>query len=111
MPEGTTSMPPGESGDSATGLIGMTELADILKTNVQTLTNWLVKIDLFRKQTSQSGGGRNLPRKKSQDDGHFVVKTELNNGRMFPIAYATPKGVALVTNLWEQRGNVGERSA
>ncbi|MQA01874.1 MAG: phage antirepressor Ant [Streptosporangiales bacterium] len=47
---------------NADGLIGMTELADILDSNVQTLTNWLVEINLFRKQVSSSGGRRNMPR-------------------------------------------------
>jgi DNA-damage-inducible protein D len=82
------------------GLIGMTELADILQTTVKPLTNWLVEISLFRRQVSQSGGGRNLPRVTSQNSGHFVVKTETKNGFVFPVAYATPRGVDLVADLW-----------
>lgn len=82
------------------GLIGMTELADILRTTVKPLTNWLVEINLFRRQVSQGGGGRNLPRATSQHSGHFVVKTETKNGFVFPVAYATPRGVDLVVDLW-----------
>jgi DNA-damage-inducible protein D len=82
------------------GLIGMTEIADILQTNVKTLTSWLVEINLFRRQVSQNGGARNLPRTTSQNSGHFVVKTETKNGFAFPVAYATTKGVDLVADLW-----------
>lgn len=82
------------------GLIGMTELADILQSSVKALTNWLVEINLFRRQVSRNGGGRNLPRTTSQNSGHFVVKTESTNGVVFPVAYATPKGVDLVVDLW-----------
>lgn len=85
------------------GLIGMTELADILQAGVKPLTNWLVEINLFRRQVSQGGGGRNLPRVTSQNSGHFVVKTETKNGFIFPVAYATPRGVDLVVDLWGRR--------
>lgn len=88
---------------NADGLIGMTELADIIGTNVRSLTAWLVEIHLFRKQVSQNGGGRNLPRKGFQDSGHFAVKTETKNGFNFPVAYATPKGVDLVVDYWGRR--------
>jgi DNA-damage-inducible protein D len=88
---------------NADGLIGMTEVADILKINVKTLTSWLVEINLFRKQTSYSGGGRNLPRKPFQDSGHFEVKTETNKGVAFPVAYATPRGVDLVVESFGHR--------
>lgn len=82
------------------GLIGMTELADILQTTVRPLTNWLVEISLFRRQVSQNGGARNLPRTTAQNSGHFTVKTESKNGCVFPVAYATPQGVDLVADLW-----------
>ena len=82
------------------GLIGMTELADILQTNAKTLTSWLVEINLFRRQVSRNGGARNLPRTTSQNSGHFSVKTESQNGAVFPVAYATPQGVDLVADLW-----------
>ncbi|MER7131325.1 phage antirepressor KilAC domain-containing protein [Streptosporangium saharense] len=85
------------------GLIGMTELADILQTTVKPLTNWLVEINLFRRQVSQAGGARNMPRAMSQNAGHFVVKTETKNGFVFPVAYATPRGVDLVVDLWGHR--------
>lgn len=85
------------------GLIGMTELADLLHTDVRTLTGWLVEIMLFRKQTSQAGGNRNLPRKGLQDAGQFVVKMETNRGWKFPVAYATSAGIDLVVDLWAQR--------
>lgn len=88
---------------NADGLIGMTELADIIGTDVRSLTAWLVEINLFRRQVSQSGGGRNLPRKAFQDSGHFAVKTETKNGFNFPVAYATPKGVDLVVDYWGRR--------
>ncbi|KWX03192.1 hypothetical protein LI90_4318 [Carbonactinospora thermoautotrophica] len=38
-----------------------------------------------------------------QHSGDFVVKTEEKNGWAFPVAYATPKGVDLVVELWEKR--------
>ncbi|MEV3925137.1 phage antirepressor KilAC domain-containing protein [Actinomadura coerulea] len=85
---------------NADGLIGMTELADILKTNVRALTAWLVEINLFRRQTSRNGGARNLPRTSFQRSGHFEVKTEVNKGVAFPVAYATPQGVDLVVDSW-----------
>lgn len=85
------------------GLIGMTELADLLQTDVRRLTAWLVEINLFRKQTSESGGGRNLPRKAFQDSGHFEVKIEHKNGWSFPTAYATARGVDLVVDSWGRR--------
>lgn len=85
------------------GLIGMTELADLLHADVRTMTGWLVDIGLFRKQTSQSGGNRNLPRKGLQDAGQFDVKMETKNGWKFPVVYATSAGIDLVTDLWAQR--------
>lgn len=85
------------------GLIGMRELADILKIDVRILTNWLVEISLFRRQVSRSGGGRNLPRTSSQNGGYFETKTESANGVAFPVAYATPRGVDLVVDLWGRR--------
>lgn len=88
------------------GFIGMTELADILQSNVRTLTAWLVEINLFRRQVSRHGGARNLPRMTSQNSGHFVVKTESKNGVVYPVAYATPKGVDLVADLWGRETKV-----
>lgn len=88
---------------NADGLIGMTELADILRTNVRTLTAWLVEIQMFRKQTSYNGGNRNLPRTMSQRSGHFEVKTETNRGVAYPVAYATPRGVDVVVDFWGKR--------
>jgi DNA-damage-inducible protein D len=85
---------------NADGLIGMTELGDILQVDVRTLTSWLVEINLFRRQVSQSGGGRNMPRTGYQTAGHFAVKTEQRNGVAFPVAYATPRGVDLVVDFW-----------
>lgn len=85
------------------GLIGMRELADILKTSVNALTSWLVEVNLFRRAVSRGGGGRNLPRTTSQNSGHFEVKTETANGVVFPVAYATPQGVDLVVDLWGRR--------
>ncbi|WP_242890309.1 phage antirepressor KilAC domain-containing protein [Actinomadura litoris] len=88
---------------NADGLIGMTELADILKTNVRTLTLWLVEIQFFRRQTSRFGGCRNMPRTTAQNAGYFCVKTEVNKGVAFPVAYATPRGVDVVVDAWERR--------
>jgi DNA-damage-inducible protein D len=85
------------------GLIGMTEVADLLRTDVRTLTNWFVETSLFRKQTSQNGGNRNLPRKALQDGGYFELKTETKNGWAFPVAYATPRGLDLIDDLWKQK--------
>lgn len=87
---------------NADGLIGMTELADIIGVNVQELTGWLVDQNIFRKQVSENGGRRNLPRVTFQKSGHFEVKTEERNGWAFPVAYATPSGVDHVLSLWQQ---------
>ncbi|MCW2900880.1 MAG: hypothetical protein JWO67_3145 [Streptosporangiaceae bacterium] len=88
---------------NADGLIGMTEVADLLGTNVRTMTSWLVEISIFRKQVSAGGGGRNLPRKALQDGGRFQVKMESKNGFNFPVAYATARGLDLVDDLWRQK--------
>lgn len=88
---------------NADGLIGMTELADILKTNVRTLTAWLVEIQFFRRQTSAAGGGRNMPRASAQKAGYFEVKTEAKHGVAYPVAYATPRGVDVVVDFWGRR--------
>ncbi|MYR28617.1 MULTISPECIES: phage antirepressor KilAC domain-containing protein [unclassified Streptomyces] len=85
------------------GLIGMTELADLLRTDVRTLTGWLVDEGIFRQQKSQNGGNRNMPRKAYQDSGHFEVKTEHANRWSFPSAYATPVGIDLVADRWNLR--------
>lgn len=85
------------------GLIGMTEMADMLGTNVRTMTNWLVEVFIFRKQTSAGSGGRNLPRKAFQDGGQFRVLMESNKGRNFPVAYATARGLDLIDDLWRQK--------
>lgn len=85
------------------GLIGMTELADIITTSVQKMTTWLVELDIFRKQTSAKGGGRNLPRTMYQRSGHFAVKMETKNGWKFPVAYATSEGVDLIVDHWGRR--------
>ncbi|TQS30087.1 phage antirepressor KilAC domain-containing protein [Microbispora sp. KK1-11] len=87
----------------ADGLIGMTSLADILKTNVRTLTSWLVEVGLFRREVPRSGGARNLPRRPYQASGHFEVKIETANGVSFSVAYATPRGVDLVVDMWGRR--------
>jgi DNA-damage-inducible protein D len=88
---------------AADGLIGMTETADLFKTDVKTLTNWLVEINLFRRIASKGGGGRNIPRKAHQDSGLFEVKLETKNGFRFPVVYATGKGLDLVDDLWRQK--------
>lgn len=88
---------------NAEGLCGMTELADLLHTDVRTLTGWMVEVGWFRKQTSRSGGNRNLPRKALQDSGAFVVKQETKNGFIFPVVYATPAGIDMVVDAWPNR--------
>jgi DNA-damage-inducible protein D len=88
---------------NADGLCGMTELADLLHTDVRTLTGWLVQVSVFRKQTSRGGGNRNMPRKSYQDSGLFVVKQEMKNGFIFPTAYATSQGIDLVADVWDKR--------
>jgi len=85
------------------GLIGMTEMADMLRTDVRTMTNWLVEINIFRKQTSEGSGGRNLPRKAFQDGDQFAVRIETKNRASFPVAYATARGLDLVDDLWRQK--------
>lgn len=85
------------------GLCGMTELADLLHTDVRTLTGWMVEVGWFRKQTSRFGGNRNLPRKGLQDNGAFEVKQETKNGFIFPVVYATPAGIDMVVDAWPNR--------
>lgn len=86
------------------GLIGMTELADLLGTDVRTMTNWLVEIRIFRKQVSAGASrARNLPRKAFQDGGQFCVRMQTANGFTFPAAYATAHGLDLIDDLWRQK--------
>ncbi|ONK09559.1 putative phage-encoded protein [Streptomyces sp. MP131-18] len=88
---------------NADGLIGMTEIADILGTNVRTLTGWLVDRGIFRKQMSTHGGNRNLPRTTFQNSGHFAVKVEKSRGTKYPVAYATSEGIDMIVDLWSQQ--------
>lgn len=88
---------------NADGLIGMRELSDILQIDVRAMTRWLVETNLFRRQVSHNGGGRNMPRKPFQDSGHFSVKTERQNSVAYPVAYATPLGVDLVIDAWNRK--------
>lgn len=85
---------------NAEGLIDMTSTADVLHTNVRTLTGWLVEKGVFRRQVSRGAGARNLPRTTYQNSGHFVVKFEAKNGVKFPVAYATSEGLDLIADLW-----------
>jgi DNA-damage-inducible protein D len=87
------------------GLCGMTELADLLHTDVRSLTGWLVTVGVFRKQTSRWGGNRNMPRKSFQDSKHFTVKQETRNGINYPTAYATAQGIDLVVDMWSKRSS------
>lgn len=88
---------------NAEGLIGMRETADLFGVDVKVLTNWLVEINIFRRQVSQRGGARNLPRKPHQDSGCFDVRIETANGWNFPTAYVTAKGLDLISDMWERR--------
>ena len=90
---------------AADGLIGMRETADLFHMDVKALTGWLVDIKVFRRQVSQHGGARNLPRKPYQDSGHFTVKVETKNGFRFPVAYVTGDGLDLIDDLWNRRSN------
>ena len=85
------------------GLIGMTPLADILGIHVKGLTEYLVEINVFRKQVSRFGSNHNMPRRAYQTSGHFRVKMETNGKVSFEVAYATPLGADLVADLWEKR--------
>jgi DNA-damage-inducible protein D len=86
------------------GLIGMREIADMLGTDVKTMTNWLVEINIFRRQVSANGGGRNMPRAPHTQSGRFVVKMESNGrGVSYPVVYATAQGLDLIDDLWRQR--------
>ncbi|WP_199546555.1 phage antirepressor KilAC domain-containing protein [Streptomyces sp. N35] len=85
------------------GLIGMRETADLFGVDVKVLTTWLVEINIFRRQVSQRGGARNLPRKPHQDSGHFTVKMEMTNGWTHPTAYVSSSGLDLIADLWTQR--------
>jgi DNA-damage-inducible protein D len=90
----------------AEGLIGMRETADLFHVDVKVLTAWLVEINIFRRATSQSGGGRNLPRKSYQDSGLFDLKMENHNGWTVPVAYVTAKGLDLIDDLWHQKRTI-----
>jgi DNA-damage-inducible protein D len=82
----------------------MREMADMLRTDVKTMTNWLVEISIFRRQVSAAGGARNMPRTPHQDSGRFIVKMESNGrGVSFPVVYATAQGLDLVDDLWKQK--------
>jgi DNA-damage-inducible protein D len=85
------------------GLIGMRETADLFGVDVRVLTAWLVEIKLFRRQVSQQGTGRNLPRKPYCDSGHFDTKVESKNGWSFTVAYVTSTGLDLIDDLWKKR--------
>ncbi|MEU4296331.1 phage antirepressor KilAC domain-containing protein [Kitasatospora aureofaciens] len=86
------------------GLVGMREVADMLGTDVKTMTNWLVEINIFRRQVSANGGGRNMPRAPHTQSGRFVVKMESNGrGVSYPVVYATAQGLDLIDDLWRQR--------
>jgi phage antirepressor YoqD-like protein len=76
---------------NAEGLIGMTELADILGTNVRQLTGWLVDRGIYRKQTSEHGGRRNLPRATYRNSGHFEVKFEEKTASSSPSPTPPPR--------------------
>ncbi|MFD8075792.1 phage antirepressor KilAC domain-containing protein [Streptomyces sp. NPDC059718] len=88
---------------STEGLIGMTNTADLFGTHVKGLTGWLVELNIFRRQVSQRGGARNLPRTAYQDAGYFKVVMETTNGVSHPTAYVTAKGLDLIADLWEKR--------
>jgi DNA-damage-inducible protein D len=90
---------------AADGLIGMRNTADLFRVDVKVLTNWLVEIKLFRRQVSQAGGARNLPRKPYIDSGLFVTKMQTENGRNFPVAYVTAKGLDMIDDLWKKRSS------
>lgn len=85
------------------GLCGMTELADLLHSDVRSLTGYLVECGIFRKVASRAGGNRNMPRKSFQDSKLFAVKQESKNGWTYPTAYATAAGIDLVADLWGKR--------
>lgn len=87
------------------GLIGMRETADLFGVDVKVLTAWLVEIKLFRRQVSQRGGARNLPRKPHCDNGLFATKMETKNGFVFPVAYVTAAGLDLIDDLWQKRSS------
>lgn len=84
-------------------LIGMTAIADLLGTDVCTMTGWLVKKNIFRKQVSTFGSRRNMPRRMYQESGFFAVKMETNGKVSYEVAYATKKGADLVFDAWQQR--------
>lgn len=81
---------------AADGLMGMRELADLLGLNVPDMTSKLVELNIFRRQTSEKGGNRNMPRRTYQLSGHFVVRIEQSGPVRFPVAYATASGVEFV---------------
>lgn len=81
------------------GLIGMREMADMFGMDARELTNWLVSKNVFRKQVSQRGGGRNMPRRVYQEQGMFTVKQESNGKVFYSVAYATAQGLDLIDDL------------
>ncbi|MEV8627504.1 phage antirepressor KilAC domain-containing protein [Streptomyces sp. NPDC051079] len=85
------------------GLIGMTAIADMLNMPVKAMTNWLVELGVFRKQTSKFGSNQNMPRRMYQRSGHFETRLE-NNGKVsYEVAYATPAGADFLMEQREKR--------
>lgn len=79
------------------GMYDMTGIADMCRTSVNKFTGWLADLGIFRKGEYDPFPGRRLPRKRHLDDGLFVVRIETNGkGIHYPVAYATPTGLAFV---------------
>ncbi|MGW1250122.1 phage antirepressor KilAC domain-containing protein [Streptomyces sp. NPDC002535] len=85
------------------GLIGMTAIADLLDMPAKAMTNWLVELGIFRKQTSRFGSNQNMPRRTYQRSGHFEIRLESNGKVSYEVAYATPAGADFIIEQREKR--------
>jgi phage antirepressor YoqD-like protein len=89
------------------GLSSMTDLADMFGTSVNKFTGWLADLGIFRKGEYTQFPGRRMPRKQHQDSGLFEVRIERNDrGIYYPVAYATPDGLAFVREALRRNGLV-----
>lgn len=89
------------------GLSSMTDLADMFGTSVNKFTGWLADIGIFRKGEYERFPGRRMPRKHYQDSGLFEVRIERSDrGIYYPVAYATPEGLAFVRDALQRNGLV-----
>lgn len=80
------------------GLIGMTELGQVLGVSAQKMTKMLVEKKIFY-VLDRPEGKRRVPYKPYRDNGMFTVKAETHRGEPRTVVYATPSGADHVMDL------------